>query len=186
LLDRLGQQSGLILVVAIAALLIALPVLVWRVRAAQPLWRAVWKTALEAGLLASLAGALALTLGAFATGGRGEVNFIPFQSVLDSFALGEFYVGIALYDLALNFILYFPLGLFAGLRFPRLSLWPWVVASFALATAVEATQGLVLARSADVTDVLMNGLGGTAGFLVARAIQGYASRLPSRSHEARR
>lgn len=176
-LDRVSQESGLILVVLIAATLLAMPVVAWRVRSGQRLVPAVWNTGLEAALLASFAGLLALTLGGYGTDGRGPVNLIPFQSLSDSFALGDFYVGVALYDLVLNFLLYLPLGLFAALRFHHLSLSAWVVVVVALSAAIEITQGLVLNRSADVTDVLTNALGGTFGFVLARVTQRLYSRL---------
>lgn len=162
---------GLILIVAVAMLAIALPVVLWRIRSGSRPLLAAWKTGLEAAILGSLAVIVALTLGAFATGGQGEVNWIPFQSLFDSFALGEFWVGIALTDLLGNLLLFGPLGLFVGLRFARLPIWAWALIVGALTAAIEIIQFLMLNRSADVTDVLMNGLGGIAGFAAARLLQ---------------
>jgi glycopeptide antibiotics resistance protein len=179
LLGRIGQESGLIAIVAILALLIAVPVVVLRVRAGRSLWPSVWQTALEVGIVASLVGILALTVGAFGPGGSGQVNLVPFQSLVDSFSLGDFWVAIVLVDLAGNFLLYFPLGLFVALRFRALSIWTWALMVVALTTAIEILQGFVLNRSADVTDVLMNGLGGVAGFLVARTGQRLVARRNS-------
>jgi len=176
LLGRIGQESGLIAIVGFAVVLVAVPVVILRVRSGRPVQDTIWLTALEAAIAASLIGILALTLGQFGFGGLGAINLVPFQSLIDSFSQGEFWVGIVLVDLAGNFLLYFPLGLFVALRFPSLSIWPWTLAVLALTAAIELIQGVVLNRSADVTDVLMNGLGGVVGFLVARGVQRFIPR----------
>ncbi|MEX2546257.1 MAG: VanZ family protein [Chloroflexota bacterium] len=171
LLDRLRAESGLIALVPIAMLLIAIPLTIWRVRAGDSWSSAVWKTALDVAIIGSLAGMLALTLSSLATGGQGQINLIPFQSLFDSFALGEFWVGIVLVDLAANFLLYVPLGLFVGLRLSGLPTLAWALPVVALSAAIEVVQGSVLNRSADVTDGVMNWLGGVAGFAAARMLQ---------------
>jgi glycopeptide antibiotics resistance protein len=176
LLGRIGQESGLVLIVGVAVLLVSVPVVIARVRYGRHLWPSISQTALEAAILGSLAGIVALTTGAFGSGGMGQVNLVPFKSLADSFAHGEYWVGIVLVDLAGNFLLYFPLGLFVAVRFPRLSIVVWVTTVVVLSSCIEVLQGLVFNRSADITDVLMNGLGGVVGFLAARAAQHLVSR----------
>lgn len=171
LLRRIGDEAGLILIVAIVMLAVALPILMWRIRAGVGVRSSVWKTGLDAAVLASLAVIGLLTLGAFHVGGEGAINLVPFQSLFDSFVLGEFWVGIAVADLLGNFLLFVPLGLFLGLRFARLPIWIWTLIAFALTAAIEIVQFVALNRSADVTDVVMNGLGGVAGFAGARLSQ---------------
>ena len=171
LLRRISSESGLILIVAVAMVALALPVVIWRIRSGSGLPSAAWRTGLEAAILGSLAGIVALTLGAFATGGQGQVNLVPFRSLLDAFSLGEFWIGIVLVDLAANFILYVPLGLFVALRFPNLPIWSWAVMACTLSASNEIVQGVILNRSADITDVITNGLGGIVGFVVVRVAQ---------------
>lgn len=171
LLRRISGESGLILLVAVVMLAIALPIVVWRIRSGVGVLSAARKTSLEAAVLGSLAVIGGLTLGTFATGGQGQINLVPFQSLFDSFAVGEFWVGLVVADLLGNFLVFVPLGLFVGVRFARLSMWVWVAVAVALTAAIESVQFFVLNRSADITDVAMNGLGGTAGFAVARLFQ---------------
>jgi glycopeptide antibiotics resistance protein len=136
-------------------------------------------------MIACLIGILTLTLGSFGFGGLGSVNLVPFRSLIDSFSLGDYWVGIVLVDLAGNFLLYFPLGLFVALRIPGLSLWTWALAVFTLTAGIEVLQGVALNRSADITDVLMNGLGGVAGFLLVRAVQHLLSKRSFEGPEAK-
>ncbi len=185
LLDRLGAETGVIALVLIAMLLIAIPITIWRVRAGDRWSSAARKTALDVAILGTLAGIFALTFSSFVTGGQGQINLIPFQSLFDSFALGEFWVGIVLVDLAANFLLYVPLGLFVGLRLRGLPTLAWALPVVALSAAIEVVQGSVLNRSADVTDVLMNWLGGVAGFAAARMLRRLIDSRTSESSSGR-
>jgi len=171
LLRRIGSESGLILIVAIAMLAIALPIVLWRIRSGEGALPAAWKTGLEGAILGSVAVIVALTLGAFATGGQGQINWLPFQSLFDSLALGEFWTGMVMTDLLGNFLLFIPIGLVVGLRFAQARIWVWAAVVVAFTSAIEIAQFLVLNRSADTTDVVMNGLGGIAGFVIARTLQ---------------
>lgn len=170
LIERISRESGLIALVALTVVAVGLPILIWRVRAGESALPAAWRTGLEVAILGAVAGIGTLTLGAFATGGPGPANLVSFQSLFDAMSLGEFWVGLVMVDLMGNFLLYHPLGLLVGLRFQRLPVWVWVPLVFALTATVEIVQGVVLDRSADITDVLMNGLGGSVGFLAARVI----------------
>lgn len=171
LLRRIGDEAGLILIVAVAMLAFAVPIVLWRVRAGAAVLSAAWKTGLDAAVLGSLAVIGLLTLGAFTIGGQGEINLVPFQGLFDSLALGEFWVGLVVADLLGNFLLFVPLGLVVGLRFAGLPIWIWAVIVVALTAAIEIVQFFVLNRSADITDVVMNGAGGVAGFAGARLSQ---------------
>lgn len=70
---------------------------------------------LEAAIIGSTVLIATLTLGAFGGGGRGQVNLVPFRSVFDNVPLGDFYVGLVLFDMLANVALYVPLGIAVGL-----------------------------------------------------------------------
>ena len=181
LVARVQQEAGLILLVAAAVAAIAVALALWRVRTGTPRPQAASHSALDAAILGALAGVAILTLGAFIAAGPGPANLIPFRSLFDSLQLGDFWVEIVLVDLAGNFLLYFPLGLLVGLRLPRLRLWVWALLAVALTATIEIVQGVILNRSADITDVVMNGLGAVIGFAVARSVQRTARRTPAKT-----
>jgi hypothetical protein len=171
LLDRLAHEAGLVVLVGLGALLAAIPLVAWRLRSGVTPRRAVTLTALEVALGGAIIGIVALTLGSFAGVGAGQIDLIPFHALIDSFALGEFYVGIAFVDLAANLLLYLPLGLLAGLRWPRSPAWRLVLVAASLSLVIEVTQVLVLNRAGDISDVLMNASGAFVGVLIARTWQ---------------
>jgi glycopeptide antibiotics resistance protein len=173
---RIDQELGLILLVGTAVVLIAAALTAWRVKAGAARMPAVWNSSLEAAVLGALAGIAVLTLGPFMSAGPGSANLIPFQSLFDSFHFGDFWVEIVLVDLAANFLLYLPLGLLVALRFPRLRVSLWAAVALGLTAGIELVQGIVLNRSADITDVVMNAAGAIAGFLVGRSLQALVRR----------
>jgi glycopeptide antibiotics resistance protein len=72
--------------------------------------------------------------------------------------------------MAANVLLFVPFGLSLTLRGWRVPLWRVTLVSVALSVAIELTQGLAgNGRSADITDVLMNTLGGMCGWALGRA-----------------
>lgn len=171
LIMRIGQELPLILVVAAGVTVLAAALMIWRLRTGARWTGALLASALEAGIVGALMGIAALTLGPFMSTGVGAANLVPFQSLFDSFRLGPFWTQIVVVDLTANFLLYFPLGLLLALRFPRLSVGVWLLAVLALSGGIEIVQGVVLNRSADITDVVMNAAGGVAGFALGRAIR---------------
>jgi hypothetical protein len=118
LIMRASREVGLLLVVAAAALLAAVPVIVWRGRRTG-LRRAAWTTVLEAAIIGSTVLIATLTLGAFGGGGRGQVN-----------------------PMLANVALYVPLGIAVGLRSPDLRLVSWALAVGGSTVAIEAAQWL--------------------------------------------
>lgn len=171
LIRRLEQESGLVLLVLLAVVALTAVVAAFRVRQGMATRSALWTSALDAALVGAISGIAFLTLSAFVAEGSGPANFIPFKSLFDNMEIGEFWVELAIADIVANVLLYVPLGFVAALRLQRMSLLTWAVAAFGLSAAIELVQGVVLNRSADITDVITNGTGGVVGYLLARMFQ---------------
>jgi glycopeptide antibiotics resistance protein len=68
-------------------------------------------------------------------------------------------------------VLFVPFGAALVLRERRAPLWRVVVVSAAFSVGLEVIQGLAgNGRAADITDVLMNALGGACGWAIGRGI----------------
>ncbi|CAN5640489.1 hypothetical protein BH23CHL7_BH23CHL7_00840 [soil metagenome] len=162
---------GLILFVGTGVVMLTAVLSAWRARRGWTVTRAIWRSGLEAAILGSLVGIAALTLDPF-QGMIGESRFdlVPFNVLLNSIRLGEFWVRIALFDLLGNVALYAPLGFLVALRFGRLPVTAWILLAVALPTAIEVLQATVLARSGDITDIIANATGAIAGFIVGRLL----------------
>lgn len=165
------QYIGSALFAAVFALIIASLLWAWRVRHGDSRRPALWYSALEAAIVVSLGGIAVLTLDPYATGGSGPVNLIPFLPLIESVPLGEFYVGLALFDVLGNVALFVPLGLLVAVRFASLGVTRWAATVVVFAAGIESTQALVLNRSGDITDVITNAAGGVFGFLIGRFLQ---------------
>ena len=77
----------------------------------------------------------------------------------------------AMAEAAANVLLFVPFGMALTLRSRRVPLWRVVVVAASLSVGIELTQGLAgNGRSADITDVLMNTLGGAGGWAVGRGV----------------
>ena len=166
-----AQYIGLALFAAIVALIIASLLWAWRVRHGDSRQLALWNSALEAAIVISIGGIATLTLDPYARVGGGPVNLIPFWPLIESLPRGEFYIGLALFDVLGNVALFVPLGLLVAVRFASLGVTRWAASVVVFAAAIELTQTLVLNRSGDTTDVISNTAGGVLGFLGGRLLQ---------------
>lgn len=88
--------------------------------------------------------------------------------------------GAAPFEVAVNFALFVPFGLYLGLIVPS---WPWwTVAGAAIgaSSALEVTQYVLAVGSSDVTDVVVNAAGGLAGLgLVTLARRRFQEATPA-------
>jgi glycopeptide antibiotics resistance protein len=156
---------------AILALVIAFPVsLAWHARRGWMLWALRVATA-DAILVASVLVILRATLPSTDPGtGLGSWTWMPFEDLIRAWPL-DWARTVILEQMAANVLLFVPFGLSLALRGWRVPLWRVTVVSFAFSVGIELTQGLAgNGRSADITDVLMNTLGGMCGWLLGRAM----------------
>ena len=108
-------------------------------------------------------------------------SLIPFEDLLRSLGPGmpADAVDLAVGNLLANLLLFLPFGVALGLRFPDVAAWRLVLLCAALSVGVETAQLMwSMGRSADVTDVLTNSLGGLLGLLLAHAIVAFVRRHP--------
>jgi glycopeptide antibiotics resistance protein len=78
---------------------------------------------------------------------------------------------VILGQMAQNVVLFVPFGMALVLRERRAPLWRVALVSAAFSTGIEAIQGSAgNGRAADITDVLMNTLGGACGWALGRGL----------------
>ena len=65
-----------------------------------------------------------------------------------------------------NVLLFFPLGIFLPLVWKHLRFWRGIQIAIALSISIELVQYLSSSRSADVNDVILNGLGASLGLVL--------------------
>jgi glycopeptide antibiotics resistance protein len=145
-----------------------------RMRQGRPRSTALLSSALDVTLVASIASILILTLPP-SIGAPRTVTIVPFSELRH--AVGDY--GIS--QLVGNAILFMPLGFLAPLRWQRLdSALRIVAASAAFSVLVELLQFVVpTGRQISVTDVIMNVVGATFGYLAMRVLRGLARRVPA-------
>ena len=80
-----------------------------------------------------------------------------------------------MYNAKGNLLLFFPLGIFLPLLWPRLRFWNAVLIAIALSSGIELTQYVSRSwgsyRLADVNDVILNTLGACAGLVVMSVLR---------------
>jgi glycopeptide antibiotics resistance protein len=160
-----------VLAVAVISLL-AIPVYLWRARQTSRLRAAAW-TAADGAVLVALATVLAFTLrpGDEVDGGLMLVNLVPFRDIIHSVDLPAVYQRVALGNLLGNILLFVPWGAALAFRWRRLSPLALVAVTVALSGSIEIWQAVSrMGRMADVTDVLMNTLGGIVGYVLLRIL----------------
>jgi glycopeptide antibiotics resistance protein len=97
-------------------------------------------------------------------------TWIPFEDLIRAWPLDRSR-GVILGQMAQNVVLFVPFGLALVLRDRRAPLWRVALVSAAFSVGIEVTQGLAgNGRAADVTDVLMNALGGACGWALGRLV----------------
>ncbi len=98
--------------------------------------------------------------------GAQSFNLIPFTTIaeyLKSAISGIKITGIA--NLLGNLILFFPLGYVAALLFPKMrKLTRILILVFGFSVAIEIVQYILRCGTADIDDVILNTLGGIAGY----------------------
>lgn len=149
--------------------IVAVPLYLWRARRTSLSQAAAW-TGQDVAVVASLVTILAFTgRPGIPSGGEATINLQPFSDLFHAFDLSRFYVGIAAGNLIGNVLLFVPLGLALAMRFRGLGVLGAGAVFAGLSLAVEAYQAVSgMGRNADVTDVLMNTLGGAIGYVVMR------------------
>jgi len=156
---------------ALLALLIAFPVsLAWHARRGRMLLAVRLATA-DALLVCSVLVILRVTLPSTEPGaGLGSWTWMPFEDLIRAWPL-DWARRVILEQMAANVVLFVPFGLALSLRSWRVPLWRVAIVSAAFSVGIELTQGLAgNGRSADITDVLMNTLGGICGWVLGRAL----------------
>ena len=156
---------------ALLALLIAFPVsLAWHARRGRMLLAVRLATA-DALLVCSVLLILRVTLPSTEPGaGLGSWTWMPFEDLIRAWPL-DWARRVILEQMAANVVLFVPFGLALSLRSWRVPLWRVAMVSAAFSVGIELTQGLAgNGRSADITDVLMNTLGGICGWVLGRAL----------------
>lgn len=121
----------------------------------------------------ALVGAIAVILAATLVdrepiGVRLDLKLIPFSDLISALS-GDGSVRRAVIELVVNIALFVPLGLALRLRFESMSVARATVIAFALSLGIETLQLVVATgRVANITDVLMNTLGGFLGAILVR------------------
>lgn len=89
-----------------------------------------------------------------------SVNVIPFaESVVINGKMD-------LDEIMNNFIVFIPVGLYIGMMMPEASLLKKTAPAFGLSLCYEVIQFIFAIGASDITDVIMNTLGGAAGVLL--------------------
>lgn len=176
---------------ALLAFAVAFPVSVaWHARRGR-MGRALRIAIGDALLVASVLVILRATLPSdLPPSGLDPWTWMPFQDLIRAWPFDRSR-GVILGQMAQNVVLFLPFGMALVLRQRRAPLWRVVLVSAAFSMGIEVTQGLAgNGRAADVTDVLMNALGGACGWALGRTVMLLEARLARRrsrgvSHDAR-
>ncbi|MEO7117432.1 MAG: VanZ family protein, partial [Candidatus Limnocylindrales bacterium] len=166
------SESGEIAFVALALVLVWALLVAWRSRSGAA-GSAMWASTKDVALVMAVAAILIFTIQPSATARPdwAHINLIPFQDLLRSIDTVGRARDAAIANLIGNVVLFVPLGVGLALRFGRLGVGLAVVLVSGLSMGVESLQALwPIGRSADITDVLMNTLGGLVGFVLVRAM----------------
>lgn len=126
---------------------------------------------LDVAIAASFVVTLVATIPETPWGGHSEprrVFALPFQELIEEFREDDPALGSVVGEMAVNVLLFFPLGLLVPLR------WPWwadpkrVLAGAALVSlGIESIQfALGLGRTSSATDIFLNTAGAEVGYLV--------------------
>ena len=156
---------------AVLAFAVAFPVsFVWHARRGHLRW--VLRIAIaDALLVASLLIILRATLPSTEPpSGLDPWTWMPFEDLIRAWHIGwarDVIVG----QMAENVLLFVPFGMALVLRDRRVPLWRVALVSAALSMGIEIAQGLAgNGRAADITDVLMNAIGGAMGWVLGRGV----------------
>lgn len=165
---------------AVLVFLAAFPVaLAWHARRGR-MRRAMRMATGDALLVASVLVILRATLPS--TDPPNELDpwtWMPFEDLIRAWPF-ERARGIILGQMGANVLLFVPFGCALVLRERRVPLWRVTLVSAAFSVGIEVLQGVAgNGRAADITDVLMNTLGGICGWLLGRVLLGLGRQLRS-------
>jgi len=173
--EWIRQYLPIAAVVAVPAVLLWVLLVVRRRDRGLTMRRTIRVAGADVLLALSVLAILALTLlpGREASGPATGRSLIPFEDLLRSFDPAMPDPGhardLAVGNLLANVVLFLPFGVALGLRYPGVPRVRLVLACIGLSLLVEGVQlAWSVGRSADITDVLMNTLGGILGLLVAK------------------
>jgi glycopeptide antibiotics resistance protein len=122
---------------------------------------------LDLFVVASITVPLVITLWPGDPGETARPNLVPFRDLVNSLDMSTYYMRLAVANLLGNVLLLVPWGAALAFRLVGLRLVGCAVTTAAIAIGIEIWQ-TGIGRSVDVTDVLMNTLGGAIGFWCAR------------------
>lgn len=155
--------------------LAAVPVYRSRASRTSPAHALAW-TVRDGAVVASLVTILAFTIRPGEDPGPVVVNLVPFRDLLHSLDLSPFYQRLALGNLVGNILLFAPFGAALALRYRALGGLTVLGICAVLSTGIETWQGIsAIGRNVDITDVLMNTVGGVLGFAVVRVLRSHAT-----------
>ncbi|MBX3029569.1 MAG: VanZ family protein [Chloroflexi bacterium] len=104
-------------------------------------------------------------------------TWMPFEDLIRAWP-NDRARGIILGQMGANVLLFVPFGCALLLRERRVPLWRVTLVSAAFSVGIEVLQGMASnGRAADITDVLMNTLGGVCGWILGRAIVALGQRI---------
>ena len=101
-------------------------------------------------------------------------NFIPFREMFRY----EFGTGLFIRNVIGNMLMFLPFGFFVSYFLQLDKTWMMVLLSLITSTCIETTQ-LVIGRVFDVDDIMLNVIGGIAGYLVYRILVSIQDHLPT-------
>ena len=156
---------------AILAFAAAFPVsLVWHARRGRMGWALRIATA-DALLVASVLVILRATLpSGQPASGLDPWTWMPFEDLIRAWPFDRSRA-VILGQMAQNVVLFVPFGMALVLRERRAPLWRVAGVSAAFSLGIEVLQGVAgNGRAADITDVLMNTLGGACGWALGRLV----------------
>jgi glycopeptide antibiotics resistance protein len=108
----------------------------------------------------------------------GEAAFMPHPIKLVPFVPSDHAGASAPLEVIANLLFFVPYGLFAGLLAPRTQWWKLAAIFVGTSLLFEVAQHLLSVGSFDITDVIMNSLGGVLGLaLVALARRRFGERF---------
>ncbi|HEX2533137.1 MAG TPA: VanZ family protein [Chitinophagaceae bacterium] len=135
-------------------------------RSASPAATSRWTRVLLVIYLVVLNWILVFKLGTrFSYSGTRSVNFIPFSRLL--VLNGRPDAG----ELILNVLVFVPLGIYAGILFPKWGFGKKLFFFFLVSLGVECLQFFLAVGASDITDILTNTSGGVTGLLVYKGLE---------------
>lgn len=159
-----------VLTIGIPLMIGAIALLTWRLRTDPQ--HAVDRTLRDAAVVLSVLAILAATLltdsPRLGPPDPVHVKLIPFVDLFRALA-GEAWLRLTLFEMAANVLLFLPFGMALRWRNQGMSVRQVVLVACLLSVGVEIAQGVLTHdRWPNVTDVIMNTLGGGIGALLVR------------------